>query len=50
MIHNERIRYSHRSAIGMQLQYTMGLKSTSNRMKGCELIIAFLRRAIILGD
>jgi len=46
MIHNERIRYLHRLAIGMQLQYTMGLKSTSNRMKGCELIIVFLRRAI----
>jgi len=50
MIHNERIRYLHSSASDMQLQYTMGLKSTSNRMKGCELIIAFLRRAIILGD
>jgi len=50
MIHNERIRYLYRSAIDMQLQYTMGLKSVSNRMKGCELIIVFLRRAIVLGD
>jgi len=25
IIHNERIGYLHRSAIGMQLQYTMGL-------------------------
>jgi len=47
---SQRIRYLHRSAIGMQLQHTMGLKSTSNRMNGCELIIAFLRRAIVSGD
>ena len=34
----------------MQLQYTMGLKSTSNRMKHDELIITFLRLAVVLGD
>ena len=34
----------------MQLQYAMGLKSTSNRMKHDELIITFLRLAVVLGD
>jgi len=37
MLHNER-SHLHRVVIDIQLQYTMGLKSTSSRLKGGELI------------
>jgi len=50
MIYNKRIRYLHRSEIVIQLQYTIGLKSSSTRLKGGELIITFLRFAVVFGD
>jgi len=50
MVHNKRIRYLHWSAIVIQLQYTIGLKSSSTRLKGGELIITFLRLAFAFGD
>jgi len=50
MVHDKRIRYLHRSAIVIQLQYTIGLKSSSTRLKGGELIITFLRFAVVFGD
>ena len=40
MVHNERNRYLHWSAIVIQLQYTIGLKSSSIRLKGGELIVS----------
>ena len=50
MVHDKRIRYLRRSAIIIQLQYTIGLKSSSTRLKGDELIITFLRFAVVFGD
>jgi len=51
MIHKKRIRHLHRSeSASNYLQYTMGLKPTSARLKGGELIITFLRLAVALRD
>ena len=50
MVHDKRIRYLHRSAIVIQLQYTIGFKSSSTRLKGGELIITFLCFAVVFGD
>jgi len=48
-VHNKRIHYLHRPAMVIQLQYTIGLKSSRTRLKGGELIITFVCLAIF-GD
>jgi len=50
MNYNERIPYLHRSTISTQPQYTMGLKSTSTRLKDGELIITFTCLTVVLED
>jgi len=34
----------------LHLRYIVGFQSNSSRIKGCGLIIAFLRLAVVLGD